>query len=327
MALASIKHKSIEFARLKLWRVLLFEFIVVLAGVLAAQFLANWFADRNERARAADVRKQLVESMHEARELGEMRTLMAVCLLDRLNDIYEYGKRDAPKTHPVSFIPPPAIALGSIGLDAESRQMIRKYYGIDDLMAFQQVETAIADANSLIEKEDEAWITLSLLAKRKKNPSYEVPVEVQIAINEARRVQQRIYGHFQILISRTIMLGAPSHGGTIKTKAVEPGSCSGMLNYSLDDHAKAYAKDQLPDGTPIGKKWRDFAHQFGASFSILKDLGWLYARRKEDTPDNIYGTAPKDWKPMTDARLETMKKEAEQKNREVSSAKNRSTDH
>ncbi len=308
MALAGLKAKSQGLVRMKLWRILLFEFVVVLAGVLAAQFLANWYQERKDRERAAEVRKQLVESMHDAREVGEMRALMAVCLRDRLIDVRYFGEKDAPANHPVTFQPLPTIGLGSIGLDAESRQIIRKYYGIGDLMGLQQIETATIRANALILAEDEAWTTLTLLAKKKDNPKYEVPVEARIALAKASRVQSQMYAQFGSLVSRTMAIAAPSHDGTISNLAEENGACASMLRYSLLDHAAAYKKGQLPDGTPISEQMREFAVSYGAGFEALRDMGWRYARRKEDIPMSIYGPMPKGWKPKTEAEIKIMEK-------------------
>ncbi len=308
MALAGIKAKSQGLIRMKMWRLLVFEFVVVLAGVLAAQFLANWFEERKESARAAEVRKQLVESMHDARELGEMRALMTVCLRDRLFDIRYYGEKDAPKNHPVTFTPPPAIALGSIGLDAESRQIIRKHYGIGDLMALQAVETAGIRANALILAEDEAWTTLILLNKKKDNPKYEVPVEARIALAKASRAQGQIYDQFGALVSRTIAMGAPSHSDTILAKSQEGGACANMIRYSLLDHAAAYKKGELPDGTPINEQMLDFAVTYGEGLLVLRDMGWRYARRKDDIPLSLYGPMPNGWTPRTDDEIKAMEK-------------------
>jgi hypothetical protein len=308
MALAGIKAKSQGLVRMKLWRILLFEFVVVLAGVLAAQFLANWYQERKDRDRAAEVRKQLVESMHDAREVGEMRALMAVCLTDRLIDVKNYGEKDAPKNHPVTFQPPPTIGLGTIGLDAESRQMIRKYYGIGDLMALQQIETAGIRANKLIEIEDEAWTILALTHKKKDNPKYEIPVEARIAMAKASRAQGQIYQQFGPLVSRTIAMGAPSHDGTISSLSDENGACAAMLKYSLLDHAAAYKKGELPDGTPISEKVRGFAAGYGAGLVTLRDFGWRYARRKDDIPMSIYGPMPKGWTPKTEGEIKIMEK-------------------
>lgn len=313
MALASLKHKTVEVARLKLWRLLLFEFVVVLAGVLAAQFLANWYQDRKDRERAAEVRKQLVESMHDAREVGEMRALMTICLRDRLIDIRYFGEKDAPKNHPVTFQPPPTIGLGSIGLDAESRQMIRKYYGIGDLMALQQIETATIRANDVIKMEDAAWTTLTLLSKKKDNPKYDVPVEARIAMAQASRAQSLIYQQFGSLVSRTIAMGAPSHDGTISSLAEENGACASMLRYSMLDHAAAYKKGELPDGTPISDAVRGFAATYGEGLLVLRDMGWRYARRKEDIPMSLYGPMPKGWKPKSEAEIKAMEKTEGQK--------------
>lgn len=308
MALASIKAKSMGMVRLKLWRLLLFEFIVVLAGVLVAQFLANWYQERKDRDRAAEVRKQLVESMHDARELGEMRALMTICLRDRLVDIRYYGEKDAPKDHPVTFTPPPSLALGSIGLDAESRQMIRKYYGIGDLMALQAIETAGIRANALILAEDEAWTTLTLLSKKKDDPKYEIPVEARIAMAKASRAQGQIYDQFGSLVSRTMAMGAPSHSDTILAKSQEGGACANMLKYSLLDHAAAYKKGVLPDGTPISEQMAAFAVSYGEGLGALRDFGWRYARRKDDIPMSIYGPMPKGWKPKTEAEIKAIEK-------------------
>ncbi|HLL58322.1 MAG TPA: hypothetical protein VK391_00330, partial [Allosphingosinicella sp.] len=79
-----LKSRFIRLARSQTLRLLLLEFAVVLAGVLAAQVLQDWFAARAERARAGEQRAGVVAALHNSAELGDIRVRMYVCMRDRI---------------------------------------------------------------------------------------------------------------------------------------------------------------------------------------------------------------------------------------------------
>lgn len=77
-------------------RLFLFEFLVVVAGVLAAQGLANWVADRAERQAVDEEDKRVRYEIGRARQVARIWSAAAPCLIERVERV----ARQASTTEP-----------------------------------------------------------------------------------------------------------------------------------------------------------------------------------------------------------------------------------
>ena len=68
-------------------RLFLFEFVVVVAGVLTAQALANWAADRSEQRDVAEEDKRIRYEIGRARQAARIWTAAAPCLKERVERV------------------------------------------------------------------------------------------------------------------------------------------------------------------------------------------------------------------------------------------------
>ena len=68
-------------------RLFLFEFVVVVAGVLTAQALANWVADRAQQRDVAEEDKRIRYEIGRARQVARIWTAAAPCLKKRVERV------------------------------------------------------------------------------------------------------------------------------------------------------------------------------------------------------------------------------------------------
>ena len=78
-------------------RLFLFELLVVVAGVLTAQALANWVADRSEQRAVNDEDKRVRYEIGRARQVARIWSVATPCLVERVERV----ARQATTTDPV----------------------------------------------------------------------------------------------------------------------------------------------------------------------------------------------------------------------------------
>jgi hypothetical protein len=68
-------------------RLFVFEFLVVVAGVLSAQALANWVADRAEQRAVIEEDKRVRYEIGRARQVARIWSVAAPCLIERVEKV------------------------------------------------------------------------------------------------------------------------------------------------------------------------------------------------------------------------------------------------
>jgi hypothetical protein len=77
-------------------RLFLFEFLVVVAGVLTAQALANWVADRTEQRAVSEEDKRVRYEIGRARQVARLWSAPTPCLLDRVERVARQASTNDP---------------------------------------------------------------------------------------------------------------------------------------------------------------------------------------------------------------------------------------
>lgn len=77
-------------------RLFLFEFVVVVAGVLTAQGLANWVADRAEHRAIKEEDSRVRYEIGRARQVGRIGAAATPCLTDRVETIARLASSNRP---------------------------------------------------------------------------------------------------------------------------------------------------------------------------------------------------------------------------------------
>lgn len=77
-------------------RLFVFEFLVVVAGVLTAQALANWVADRAEQRAVSDEDKRVRYEIGRARHVARIWSVATPCLIERVERVARQASTNDP---------------------------------------------------------------------------------------------------------------------------------------------------------------------------------------------------------------------------------------
>jgi len=143
-------------------RLFLFEFAVVLLGVLAAQGLANWANERNARQRleAALVRQDKAIRINIASAMGWRAA--APCFRERLRDIMRYAGqgRDVPS----QWLARPSVkGTYATGLGDSEELILRRVYGDAEAYRYIEIEADRASLHRGAETITDIWLSLAVL--------------------------------------------------------------------------------------------------------------------------------------------------------------------
>lgn len=245
------KSHVLNITRSKTTRLLLLEFTVVLAGVLAAQVLQDWFAGRAERARATEQRAGVVAALHNSAELGDIRVRMYACMRDRIERARDLlSGPNGSEAFAATLTVPEQMILDDSGWES-ARAMLTKYFGTDDAMMFSSIQYLINQMDAAQDTELAAWQRLTLLRRENGPVSPRLRAELQIALADAARTNRLLYEAGQAVYARSRALKVPTHARTLAGFSTSDKLCANMVTYPANQHAAAAAKGQLADGTPL----------------------------------------------------------------------------
>jgi hypothetical protein len=108
-------------------RLFVFEFFVILLGVLAAQALQGWFADRAERRAAAAAKQTLERNLSGIALSAEARLRSLPCFQYRLGKIAEALNTSTPA---VSLRPPDEALVIDLGWSGQTPSLIASHYDV-----------------------------------------------------------------------------------------------------------------------------------------------------------------------------------------------------
>jgi hypothetical protein len=251
-----LKSRFIRLVRSQTARLLLLEFAVVLAGVLAAQVLQDWFASRAERARAAEQRSGVIAALHNSAELGDIRLRMYVCMLDRIERTRDLlSGSDGSDAFAASLSVPEQMILDDAGWES-ARPLLTKYFGTDDAMVFSSMQFLIDQMDAAQDTELAAWQRLTLLRPENGPVTPELRAQLQVALADAARANRLLYEAGRAVYGRSRLLEVPTHDATVAGFSTSSKLCAAMVAYPPERHAAAAAKGQLADGTAVHPRLR-----------------------------------------------------------------------
>lgn len=249
--IVAIKHAWKRLTASQTLKLLVLEFLVVLAGVLCAQLLQGWFADREERARAETTIVGIGTSLHNSAELAQVRGLMHVCLRDRIETLRDALAEPVIDQSQLAWVRPTEQTIqDNPGIDA-ARPLITKVYGAEQMMRFSLIEFAFDQLYAGQTDELAAWQTLSLVNPANGPVPAELRGDLQLALAEAQRSERLMYEVSGIMAANSQALGTPVHENTVWQFSQSPKLCASMAGYSQEEHREALARGELPDGSPI----------------------------------------------------------------------------
>lgn len=232
-------------------KLLALEFVVVVAGVLVAQLLQGWLADREERARALIQLEGIAVSLHNSAELAVIRRRMGPCMVDALERVSEALAQDRIDQADLAWVRVPEQNIMDDPGIAASRPLITKVFGAEQMMNFSLIEFAFDKLYEGQDKELAAWDRLSILHPANGPVSESVRGDLQLALADARQANRLMWEVSGIMRRQSEALRTPIHENTINSFASSPKLCANMAGYSDAQHAQALEKGELPDGTAI----------------------------------------------------------------------------
>lgn len=251
LMLFALKSQVLHLTRSKTARLLLLEFAVVLAGVLAAQMLQDWFEGRAERARATEQRAGVIAALHNSAELGDIRVRMYACMRDRIERVRDLlSETNGSEQFAVELTVPEQMILDDTGWES-ARALLTKYFGTNDAMMFSSIQFLISQMDTAQDTELAAWQRLTLLRRENGPVSARLKAELQIALADAARANRLLYGAGQVVYGRSRALAVPTHATTLAGFSKSEKLCANMVSYAPDRHAAAAANGQLADGTSL----------------------------------------------------------------------------
>lgn len=246
-----LKSRFIRLARSQTARLLLLEFTVVLAGVLAAQVLQDWFAGRAERARAREQRAGVVAALHNSAELGDIRGRMYVCMLDRIERARDaLSQPKGSNSFAATLTVPEQMILDDAGWES-ARPLLTKYFGTNDAMVFSSIQFLIDQMDAAQDTELAAWQRLTLLRPKNGPLTPGLTAELQIALADAERANRLLYEAGGVVHTRSRALKVPIHTATLADFSKSGKLCAAMVAYPSERHAAAAANGTLADGTAL----------------------------------------------------------------------------
>ena len=232
-------------------KLLVLEFLVVLAGVLAAQMLQGWLSDRAERNRAETQVRGIASALHNAAELAVIRQRMAVCMRDRIERVRDALASETIDQSRLEWVRvPEQNILDDPGIDI-ARELIVKVYGPDLLVRFNLID--FAWDYLYIGQNDElaAWQELALLHPANGPVDPALRARLKGALADAQRANRMMFEVSGMMRTQSTAMGTPIHENTIENFAGSPKLCASMAGYTLEEHAAAFEEGTLPDGTEI----------------------------------------------------------------------------
>lgn len=237
--LTALKSQLNRLSVLGTAKVLFLEFIVVVMGVLVAQLLQEWFADREERARAKIQVEGIAGALHNSAELAVMRQRMGPCILDGLERVGEALAQDRIDQSALGWVRvPEQNIMDNPGIDA-ARPLITKVFGPEQMMHFSLIEFAFDKLYEGQDRELAAWDRLSLLNPANGPVRESLRGDLQLALADAREANRLMWEVSGIMRKQSEGLGTPVHEQTIKSFASSPKLCASMVGYTPEQHAAA----------------------------------------------------------------------------------------
>jgi hypothetical protein len=251
-----LKSRFIRLARSQTARLLLLEFAVVLAGVLAAQVLQDWFQGRAERARAAEQRAGVVAALHNSVELGDIRVRTYVCMRDRVERVRDVlSGQNGSDSFADELTVPEQMILDDAGWES-ARPLLTRYFGTKETMVFSSIQFLIDQMDAAQDTELAAWQRLTLVRRENGPLTPGLRGELQVALADAQRANRVLYEAGQVVYTRGRELKVPTHDATLAAFSRSGKLCAAMVAHPPERHAAAAAKGRLADGTPLHPRLR-----------------------------------------------------------------------
>ena len=226
-----------------------FEFFVVLLGVLAAQGLQSWFQARQEKRTAAGAKAGLDRNLRSIILSAEIRRRGLICYGDRLSRLAQVI-RDGSKLERGLQAPEEALVI-DLGWTGDVPALMSEHYGAKLADKYVNVALWVESFRRAQEREQESWSDLARLSARLGTVTEADRSAAKGALIDATRDLQQVAWATGHLAGHAKDLRIEPDLAELAGARSAPDSCQRAIGYSLEEHQSARLKGQLVTGEPL----------------------------------------------------------------------------
>jgi hypothetical protein len=232
------------------WIILfVFEFFVVLLGVLAAQGLQSWFQSRQETKTAAAARATLNQNLRSIALSAEIRRRDLTCYGNRLRQFEQAIKSRTALTDELTA-PAEALVI-DLGWSGNVPALIAEHYGSQVADKYVNVALWVDAFRRAQEREQESWTDLSRLSTRLGPPSDDDWSAAKGAIIDANRDLLHISWATGHLAGHARDLRIEADLEELAGLRSAKDACRRAVSYSLEEHQRAQRAGRLITGEAL----------------------------------------------------------------------------
>ena len=238
------------------WAVLfVFEFFVVLLGVLAAQGLAEFLAQRRERDRAGELKAALDADVDIVTRDAIVRARTSDCFHLRLERIREDIELGRPLSE--NIYAPPGSSFVPVDWNADAGTLIRKYYGEEAAGEYARLSFLADRSRELAQDEQTAWTGFTRLTGQFGPVTEEDRRASRDFWMIAERSNHQLQTFAMAIIERANALEIDPDVEQLDEFRDQEDSCIAALGYSMDEHRAAREDNRLVTGEETNVyQWR-----------------------------------------------------------------------
>ena len=227
----------------------LFEFMVVLLGVLAAQALQARFESQAERREA---KRSLTALETNAETIGisaMIRMRGFACTQYRLRMI---ENAIATKSVPTVNLPPPEeVPITELGWDGTTPGVISEYFGAERSKTFANLQLWTEALRRAQISEQRSWSMLGRLSTRLGNPQNADFVAAKEGLVAAGQDLRRVIYAAGNIRNNLDRLGIKNDEDLFREYRGASDPCRAATGYTVEEHAAAARKGELVTGEPL----------------------------------------------------------------------------
>jgi hypothetical protein len=201
-------------------RLFLFEFLVVVAGVLTAQALANWVSDRADARAVSEEDQRVRYEIGRARQNARVWLVAAPCLEQRVNQIIRAASTER-QLESDDLQVPQFIGYTVEPLSPDMRREFQSRYGVDAVDDYAAISSASSHITQNYDAVRQDWDRFALLDPDLGHSSAADHATVRDVAVEARSQLRRLRNQAEIVEQTAARIGIPP-----RTSDAEDGSAA-----------------------------------------------------------------------------------------------------
>jgi len=225
-----------------------FEFFVVLLGVLAAQALQSWFQSRQEARTAATTKATLDRNFRSIALSAEIRRRGLLCYGQRLNRVLLAIKDRTPISD--ASAPEEALVI-DLGWSGQVPALIAEHYGSPLAEKYNNIALWVESFRQAQQREQESWTDLARLSPQLGPITDADRLAAKGALIEASRDLTQIRWATGHLMDHARDLQIEPDLSELAGARGAPDPCKQAVGYTMEQHQRARQAGRLVTGEPL----------------------------------------------------------------------------